>query len=356
MRAPHRPAGRALGLLLVAGLALAATACNPGRPPAVEVGGTDISTTHVDAILAAYAEASPDDRSSIEGAGADTYDIAWARDVLRVLVVRTILSDLAAERGLTPSESEVTQARQEVEDTFSPPSDPELGARLMEAVDAGTRDWLIDLAADELVLRRALAEETSSDEEAQRFYDENPNQFATGCLRVIVVDGADLEAVQERLDGGEDFEAVSSEVTTIPELAELGGLLGQCGPLLGFQQNLGPDALAEILAAGEGEVTGPFELGDGSVVLAQATDRAQIPFDQVRQQIIDNVPSTGEQAVSDLVQERLDAVEIRVDPRFGRWDREARAVVPATVPGASTTTAAEPEPVEVDPAADAPHG
>lgn len=340
---------RALALVLASALALGATACNPGRPPAVTVGGTDVSVTHVDNIVAAYAEASPDDRSAIQGAGAGTYDIGWVRDVLRVVVIRTLLSDLASERGLVPTEEEVTQARQDIEDGFSTATDPELGTRLVEALDEGTRDWLVALAADELALRRGLADEVDQDEAARAYYDENEVQFATGCLAVIVAPAEDLEAVLARLDAGDDFGTVSSEVTDIPELAAQGGRLGECGPLAAFQEQLGPEALQQILATEDGGVAGPFDAGDGRVVLAQVTERSLLAFEDVRQQIIDNVPASGEQAVSDLVQERIPDLDVRVDPRFGRWDPNLLAVVPLDGPRPSSI-ASDPDDLAVEPA------
>lgn len=311
---------------------LGAPACNPGRPPAASVGGRDISTERVDDILEGFSSTDAELREQFAGAGAETYDAAAASQVLSLLVVRSILAEAADERGLQPSNDDRSVARDDLAQTLGG-QDPAQGEELIDSIPRDTREWLLDLSAPTVVLQRELAAEAVVDDDAlQAYYDENIDQFSTVCPRLIVVEAADVGAAQERLDAGEDFGAVSGEVSVLPDLAAAEGQ-SQC-IAVGQLQESGGEA-AELAAADEGDVIGPVpydEAGDQQALI-EAYQREVAPFAEVRESIREQLTGSGEAQIAALLQEEVGRVDVRVDPRFGRWDSDQGVVVAPTGPG-----------------------
>lgn len=323
-----------VALVAVVALVLTTTSCNLGQPPAATVEGTDISADVVDEIAAAYLAADPESYSdTFGGAGADTLAMERVSNVLTSLIVQVLQSELAADRGVVPTDEELAEAeegvrtsfvRQEAEDPAAPagPSESEqASAAIFDELSEDTQQYLIDLRADSIALSRALGEESGNgDAAAREFYDQNPEQFKTLCLRLLVVAEADLAAAQARLEAGEDFVAVSREVTTVPEVVQSLDGPPQCQSLSGFQQRLQPEAFQRLAGAAEGDVVGPFAFDEqGNVVLVEIEQTGLTPFEDVRQAILQSIPAAGDQALEDLVQATIPEADISVNPRFGTW-------------------------------------
>lgn len=318
----HR--ARALGLLLVAALAVTSTACNPGRPPAATVGGIDISSERVDDLVGAFAAADASFRDDIAGQGDGTYDSAWAADALRILVTRAAAAALADERNAIVDSTHRDGAEDELAASLLP-DDPEKGAAVVAALPAGTRAWLLELTADGLALQADLATDGAASSEQARSYYESSDEFDRVCLRLLVVAPDEVEAAQARLDAGEDFGDLSAELSLDPQVAEARGG-GDCTLLSQLQQQLQPEAFQEISGVPDGGVVGPFQYDEvGNVVLVDVSPREKVPFEEVAEQIAANLP--GDARLDVAVREALGRIEIRIDPRFGRWDEEGHRVV-----------------------------
>ncbi|HEV7721887.1 MAG TPA: peptidylprolyl isomerase, partial [Iamia sp.] len=278
-RALTRPARTvATGAALV-GLVLSATSCNVGRPPAATVEGRDISAERIDDLVAAFVEADPETFGpQVEGDGEDTYDMAAVAAILGTLVVQTVQAELADREGAIPDESERDEAEDLVRNSFVPGADAEpdpgtgepteeaaqaqeTSGKVFDALTPETRAWLVDLRATTLALTREISadpEEVTA--QARQIFEADPTPYQDlYCLRAIVVDGADVPAVQQRLAAGEDFGAVSAEVTIDTQVAQAGGELGQCLP--GDQletTQLAPGIIALVQPLQPGQVSDPF--------------------------------------------------------------------------------------------------
>ncbi|HXH56008.1 peptidyl-prolyl cis-trans isomerase [Iamia sp.] len=367
LRSPRtRSVRSAVAAAALMALVLGATACNPGRPPAATVGDTDISGQRVDDILDAYLEADAEMYGeSIEGDGDDTLQMEPVASLLSNLVLQTLQSNLAAERGVEPTEAERTEAEQQVTTSFvsqteADPAAPEgevseaeaASTEIFDALAPDTREWLVDLRADSLALTRVLSEENPPDEEAARqFYEENPAQFASVCLRLLVVAEDGLDAARARLDAGEDFGDVSAEISTDPAVAEARGVTGECTPLSQLQQQLQGEAFEQIASSEVGGVSGPFAYDDqGNVVLVEVQDIQLAPFEDVRDTLLQQLPAGGEAALGELIEAELAETDVRIDPRYGRWDAEQGTVIPPTGPVPDAPTAPVPPPGAEPPA------
>jgi hypothetical protein len=151
------------------------------------------------------------------------------------------------------------------------------------------------------------------------------------CLRLSAGAEADLPDVQARLDDGEDFGDVSADVSIDPELAAARGG-DQCALRSQYEQQLDPTAYGDIAGAAEGDVVGPYQYDEeGNVVIVEIRSASVPPFEEVSEQIVASLPvDDGSVALDVLTAEVLAGDDVRVDPRFGRWDAEAGTVVPPT--------------------------
>lgn len=320
-------------------------ACNPGRPPAATVGSTDISAQRLDEVLGAYVEGAPDlYRSQVEGQGEDTYQMGAANAILNGLVLQVLQAELAEDAGEVPSEEDVAEARQLVQAAFvSGATQPgeEAGATaegqaaleqsqaIFAAMSEDTQEWLVDLRATTIAFADSLG---GSEEEAREVYERNARTYDLLCLRAIVVPPDAIAGVQERLAAGEDFGEVSTQVTTIEDLAAAGGDLGECLTVEGLvQANLGQDIVDLVANLDAGQVAGPVDLGTDETgqtlqALLEVRDRQVQPFDAVADQIMASL--TGDAALATRVQEALAEADIHVDPRFGTWDGSVGSILP----------------------------
>ncbi|QYG92119.1 hypothetical protein HC251_06475 [Iamia sp. SCSIO 61187] len=344
-RALPRPLRAVATGAAVVGLVLAASSCNAGRPSAARVGDRHISADRLDQVVGAYVEADRDRLTDlIEGDGEDTYQLAAASEILTSLVLETLQAELAEREGARPTEEERQEAEAQVRVGFNegiqvqPGAEPtpeqaeaqERSIAAFEALPEDVREWLVDLRASTLALARVAGEGvTGQEEQAREIYEADPSQFEAYCLSAIIVEAGDAEAVQARLDAGEDFAEVSSEVTVAPEIAAAGGDLGQClttSQLL--SANLSPEVVDLVTGLDEGEASEAVDLGDGAAYFFQVREQRLLAFEEVQEEIVASLPDPGEAALAELVDAEGGSIDVRIDPRFGTWDPEIRRVVP----------------------------
>lgn len=362
----RRPRRAALALGAATALVLGLSACSVGQPPAATVNGTDISAERVDEIVEAYVSVDAETYGQFAGEGDDTLSMGPVTNVLSSLVGQVLQSDLAAARGAVPTPEEETQAEEEVRTSFvqeempaaegeSSPTDA-INTEIFEALSQDTRDYLVGLRADSLALTRVVGEESgSSDEAARAYYEQNPELFRVLCLRLLAVAEPDLPAIQTRLDAGEDFGEVSAEVSVDPQIVESVQGPPQCTATSQLQQQLDAAAFQELSAGAEGDVTGPFAYdAEGNVVLVELQAVQTTPFEEVRDLLLEQLPSAGSQAVATLIEEEVPKADVTIDPKFGTWSPDQGVVVPPGGADDPAPTAEDLPPVEiegVDPAA-----
>lgn len=189
-----------------------------------------------------------------------------------------------------------------------------------------------DTARDRLVsqVETLFPSEEDPNVEAQRLYDEVPYlSFLTEyqaaqdalteelseeadpadgvpCVRHILLEAeADADAAVERLDDGEDFAELATELSTGPS-GPNGGDLG-CAPT----SNYVPEFAAAVDSAEVGAVVGPVETEFGWHVI-----------------LVERFEVDGQTIAAERIRERLTGVDVEVDEAIGQWDTEQLAVVP----------------------------
>jgi parvulin-like peptidyl-prolyl isomerase len=356
-----------LAVALLAVLALVATGCGSGSTltAAATVDGEAISE---DELLADLEALSSDEgvRAAIEGQGVEvygpngepsTYGTTFASQVLSVLIVDELISQEVEARGIVPTPEQQTAAQQQFDEGYG---------QFAQVLPEDYRARQVDAIANRVALSEALAAEQPAgevtDEDVERYYQDNIDRIMEqgdfACSSHILIgftdppsstaeptpdqEAAALAAAEdagERIEAGEEFEAVAAEVSDDTQSAQVGGDLG-CSPRSG---QFVPEFEDAVFSQSIGEVGEPVRTAFGyHVILVRS--RGVLPLDEVRddiRQILEDEQSAGSEAVlSRWITERSAEVSVEVDPRWGTWDAAQGLVVPpegASEPGAPGT-------------------
>ena len=136
--------------------------------------------------------------------------------------------------------------------------------------DAGLRK-AVDLKRQELLVtalrrREVTSHVRASDEEARRFYDENPDQFTrpeyTAIVEIVVASDTMAMRLRRELEEGADAEALAAEHTLRPGAAHHNGRLN----VSIFTQSFFPVLAERVSEVEVGGVGGPFEVAMGHSV------------------------------------------------------------------------------------------
>lgn len=151
-------------------------------------------------------------------------------------------------------------------------------------------------------------------EDAQAEIDANPLEYTQVCASHILVETEDeAQAVEARLDAGEDFATVATEVSIDTGSGAAGGSLG-CASPAGYV----PEFAEATMTAPIGEVTEPVESQFGFHIIV-VDDRTEATAEEV-QSIM------GDRALFDAVDQwLLDSVttaDVVVVEQYGTWEIE----------------------------------
>ncbi len=137
-------------------------------------------------------------------------------------------------------------------------------------------------------------------------------------------DEATAGTVSNRARAGEDFAALAREFSADTQSKETGGDLGFQDP-----SRLSPELAEAAEALQPGDVSSPVRTQFGFHVLKLLARGRTL--DSARQDILDQLGSEGEQeAFSQWLTDELKKAKIRVNPKFGVFDRSVLEVVPST--------------------------
>ena len=287
-------------LLLLAGLL--ALSCEPAEPVAniepeskkvVVFEGGEITLGEVQeaAAQSGMGELSP---------GSPQFE-AMVQQIMPQLIEFEIAKAYAEEQGITVSENEVNQEIETIKDQL-------LEQARAQGMNAGreeifeqalqqagiTEEELREQMRDQVlpvqkVQERVAGDAEASQEEVERFYEENRElQFTTPeqrCARHILFNKdqkAKAEEVKGQLQNGADFAELAREFSQDPGSAERGGDLGCLG-----QGETVPNFEEALFNAEQGEIVGPVETEFGYHVIEVTEIREQStqPLEEVEAQI-----------------------------------------------------------------------
>lgn len=230
---------------------------------------------------------------------------------LGTLVQWTIAEQAAADDfGFSPTQAEVDD---EVEAIVHQAGAASVG-ELAEA--QGISEDILEKYVRQLLTQEAVTEQlrssltTPTDDEIATELTENAATWTEVCVSHALVESIEeAEAALERIESGEDFAVVATEVSIDPGSAANGGDLG-CGS----PADVGPFAEATMVAP-IGEFYGPVESEFGFHIVVVASRTEPSP-ETIRRSLIDQALF---EAADDWFNTAVTAAVVEVGEEFGTW-------------------------------------
>lgn len=308
---------------LVAVGAVLLAACGSGsNTVAATVNGTDVTVADVNALI---------------DADGGTVPIEQFAQYLTAAIQFNIFFDAAeADFGVTVSEEEIEAEAERLVDELAAEGETREDFLSSRGV---TEDFLAKIAqqsAVDVAMRESLAadaaEPTQEEVDAERALA--AAALTNACVSHILVDTEDeANEVMERLEAGEDFGAIATEVSTDTGSAANNGEL-PCGSPDGYVE---PFRLA-VLDSTVGEIyPTPVEsqFGFHVILVTELTEptEADLPSDE---ELADNVRQASVAAeVQTWFNEIMESAEVSVNEEYGTWQALPPSVIPPTT---GTTT------------------
>lgn len=311
---------RRIALVVIAAIALAACT-SPRSDVAATVGDDEIGLTQLETRAGVYRAV-----SELAGQPCGTPEegesavSACNRFALGQLVQTAISQGYAQGHAI-----EVDP--QEVEDAVAG-FETGVGAEAMAqalADEGVVRSDLVALVRDVLLARTvsaAVAEEQLGDEALRDAYRERIAGFTTvQAAHILVATEAEADRVYRRVtaEGAstDTFARIARRESLDPGSGSSGGVLGSA-----VASTYVPEFAAAVVALDVGEISRPVETEFGWHVLR--LDASQVtPFDEAKEQLVQEL---GGERYQRWLQDRAAALEVEINPRFGRLDPETVTV------------------------------
>lgn len=304
-----------LSYLLVAG-AVSLAACGSGSGAvASTVDGESVTVGQVEALIDADGATIPKEQFA-QFLG---FQIQWL-----------ILSAAAeADYGIAPSEDEVTAEADRIYDVVAT---EDMTREEFLASRGVTEDFLRVSAAQNLLevgVRDVLSEDTPepAQDEIDTQRDLAVASLTSACVsHILVATEEEAQDAMARLDDGEDFADLATELTTDTGTADAGGALGCASP----------DTYVEsfrdaVLIAPVGEVYDEIVESNFGFHIIMVTEREEpseedLPTEDELVAAIKDEAVLGE--MNDWFFAAVDEAEVTVGEEYGTWDPSALTVVP----------------------------
>ena len=319
-------------LVVLAALALSATACGPSGDTIATVDGSVVDAASFETSAALYRFL-----GELNGAGCgspvdgETADAACDRYALSNVIQERLAAGYAAEHDVAVPTGEAERAVADL--------DAQLGEGVLDQRLEGfglLRADLVALAERILLMnavRDALAAERVSEAELRDLYEAQIADFTSIHAKHILVEA---KATAERIAAEvtpATFGDLAARYSIDPGSKDVGGDLGSIP-----ETSLDPDFVAGALALEPGEIGPPVQTQFGwHVILLVSIDVT--PFADVEEQL------RSQQATEvyvDWFRATIGSADIEVNPRIGRLDTQTGEVLPIRSTATGVPSAATP--------------
>jgi foldase protein PrsA len=288
-------------LLLIAVLGLVLAACGGSSSTAATVNGTEITAGDIDGLFYDVDEDFTDAQNA---------------QYLGTLIQWTAIEQRAAnDLDFEPTQEETDAEIETIlfDSGYVGDLDGFLAAQNVseEGMTKVANQFLIEGAVITAVTPTV---ETPTFEDAQATIDENPLQFTEVCASHILVETEDeAVAVTERLDAGEDFALVATEVSIDTGTGPSGGSLG-CNSAALYV----PEFATAAAEAPLGEVTEPVATDFGYHVIVVESRTVATP-EEVQLLMEEQAVSV---ATNEWLLEAITTPDVTVEADYGTWETE----------------------------------
>lgn len=247
------------------------------------------------------------------GEGRDTFNTVFVAAVLDRRIGFELIHQEVVRRKIPISAERRRETRERLEESY--------GKEIFEAFPKAYRDDLVRIFSEVAALQEALGEADVDAAAVRSFYEENPEAFQQSCVRHILVDTeAKAAELKARIAAGEDFAAVAMAESTDNQVpngsAQQGGDLG-CVP----RGSLVPEFEAAMEGLAPGQVSDPVQTQFG-YHLIEVRERKVLSLEEATPQIRESLQSSRVDPVQQFVNEALADAEIKVNPRYGTFEKE----------------------------------
>ena len=294
-------------LLLAAAAAVFAVACSD-KTVVATVDGSTIDEAEVTALRYSYAEST--------GYNAEAFRV----DLTNIIYVEAQKNAAEEDFGLTNLD-DPDLINEKIENPN--PAEAQIFASVF--ADPDRTEATATAVAEQLVIRDAVAAELAADVAVLTdIYENRPEMVAEVCARhILVATPEEADAVKTRLDAGEDFATVATEVSL--DTGSVGGQLPCPTPAASYVQEF--SHASAVLPIGEISDPVPSEFGWHIIIVDERTGP-----DSVDALIADPMAYLSLSAVSDLwipwVNEAIRTADIAVASQVGTWAGESFGILP----------------------------
>lgn len=282
-----------------------ASGCSTVGTDAARVGDERLSNKSFEDLVQAYTLATGSGKLPIGNIDAEA-----ARVVLLDWIATSALEQTLSEYGVVVSEEDLAAAEESLADQSGFAEAPRK-----------LRDFYIRATAVRTLTGTTFS---PSPEELSDLYTAGPEESGLVCLRFILTDSREeLDAALARIEAGEAFADVATDVSTDPS-ASTGGILandqtgGGCFPFTQIVQDILEPIARAIPQTRPGEVSEPIEVPDlGWIAITQR------PYAEVAEDTRDLI---GPVTAAKLSDSALDSATVWVNPEYGRWDPESKRI------------------------------
>jgi PPIC-type PPIASE domain len=309
-------------------------ACGLNRPEVARVGDATLSFDQL-----RHAVALQRSLSDLQGipcgrkADGETQRSACSRQALSGELLWLAVAPYAEQHGLGPSDAQIRQAVGQLEaQVGGEPLDTALTAHHV------TREDLNELGRKLLTIRDvrlAVALHRAGEARLHALYRQHALEFTSIQVdHILVKTRADAEAVFRRVKDASEarFVAVAKSVSIEPGAEERGGELGT-----NVASTYDPAFARAAVALEPGQVSPPVRTRFGWHVI-YLVDKEVTSFEDAKPRLVDSI---ADREFGAWLQQRADALDVEVNPRYGRFVPESFSVVPvlSTDPEADAATA-----------------
>ena len=296
-------------VLAVSAFALIVAACGGGSQVVATVSDGDLYTEEITSQLV-------EDLSTANVLSKEQF----AQDLLNTIVEIVAVERAESDYDLTFTDEEI---RASVDDIILQIESQGQGTyeEFLEA-QGFTEDRISRIAHQQLVasgVTELLVEEAGpvSDEEIEAFVDGTVRGQTEACVAHILLENEeDALAALDRVQGGEDFAEVATDVSTGPSGPD-GGDLG-CATLGNYVEEFAVGAYEAEVGVPTDPVRSSF--GFHLILVNERTLPADIDMEQIRDNAAEVLNSTrGQPLVNDWLLQIIEDAEVSIDPEFGTW-------------------------------------
>jgi parvulin-like peptidyl-prolyl isomerase len=289
-------------------LALLGAGCSGGGNVAATVNGTDLDVETIEGLINPLGDEMTDEQF---------------QDALTAVVQWTAIEDAAQnDFEISPTDEEILEYSNQILAAQGQGASREQFLETQQVTEEGFLLYAAQLLVGERVIGQ-LSDEVvpPTPEEAQELFNEDPQSWTLVCAAHILVETEEeAAAIQARLDDGEDFAALATELSTDPGSGPNGGDLG-CSTPVGYVDEFAEATMTSVL----GEIAGPVQTQFG-FHLIRVDSRTEATTEELSQalteiRLADVVDGWYLGAVTDA--------DVTIAEEYGTWELDP---VPTIVP------------------------